>query len=80
MTTENLPPDPPDWVVTWERTEDGRTVFRDEQGEPLVALAVTRDDLARLESGLRALPESDATTALLDRLQTLYADLDESAE
>lgn len=80
MTTEDVRPDPPDWAVTWERTEDGRTVFRDEQGEPRVALAVTREDLTRLERGLQGLPEDDPTAALLDRLRTLYADIDESAE
>lgn len=76
MTTEDVPLDPPDWAVIWERTVDGGTVFRDEQGEPLVALAVTREDLTRLERGLQALPEDEATAALLDRLRTLNADLD----
>lgn len=79
MTTEDVPPDPPDWAVTWERT-DGRTVFRDEQGEPLVALAVTSEELRRLESGLRLLPASEATAALLDRLAVLHMNLDESAD
>ena len=80
MTTEDAPLDPPDWAVTWERTEDGRTVFRDEQGEPLVALAVTGEELRRLESGLRLLPESEATAALLERLAVLHLNLDELAD
>lgn len=80
MSAEGETPNQPGWSVSRERSENGTTVFRDEQGEPLAALAVTRGDLTRLENGLRALPESDATTSLLDRLASLHADLDESAE
>ncbi len=72
--------DQPDWAISWERREDGRTVYRDQDGELLVALAVTRDDLRRLESGLQLLPESEATRVLLDRLAVLHLDLAESAE
>lgn len=72
--------DQPAWAVSWERREDGRTVYRDQDGELLVALAVTRDDLRRLESGLQLLPQSEATLALLDRLAVLHLNLDESGE
>lgn len=34
------------------RGEDGTTLFRDERGEPHVALAVTRHHLTRLDSGV----------------------------
>ncbi len=71
--------DQPDWAFSWELRQDGRTVFRDQDGQPLVALAVTRDDLRRLVSGLQLLPQSEATFELLDRLAVLHADLDESA-
>lgn len=80
MSTEDVIPNQPAWAVTCEPRDDGRTVFRDEHGEPLAALALTRDDLTQLESGLRSLPESQSTAGLLDRLAALYADLDESAE
>ncbi len=72
--------DQPDWAFSWQQREDGRTVYRDQDGELLVALAVTRDDLRRLESGLHLLPQSEATLALLDRLAVVHLDLDESAE
>lgn len=78
VSGEGEPPDHHAWAISVERGEDGTTVFRDERDEPLVALAVDRDDLTRLESGLRALAQDDATAALLDRLATLRADLDES--
>lgn len=80
MPTEDVLPNQPAWAVACDREEDGRTVFRDEHGEPLAALAVTRDDLTQLDSGLRSLPESEATAELLDRLAALHADLVESAE
>lgn len=80
MSTEGEAPDQPAWAVRVERAEDGRTLFRDEQGDPVVALAVTREELTRLESGLRAVPQDDATAALLDRLGMLHADLEESAQ
>ena len=63
-----------------EQGPDGRTVFHDEEGEPLVALAVTRADLWRLESGLEGLADSPAVLSLWERLATLHADLDESAQ
>ena len=73
-------PDQPDWAFSREQREDGRTIFRDQSGEHLVALAVTRDELRRLESALQLLPRSEATLALLHRLAVLHADLDEFAE
>lgn len=79
VSDEGEAPDQPAWAISVEGGEDGTTVFRDERGAPLVALAVARDDLTRLENGLRALPRDDATAALLDRLASLHADLDESA-
>ena len=72
--------DQPDWAFSWEQRRDGRTVLRDEEGEPLVALAVNRADLGRLESGLRGLADSPAVQALRERLTALHADLGESAQ
>ena len=68
------------WAVFVERGEDGRTTLRDQRNELLVALAVNRDELTRLESGIRSLPQDDATASLLDRLRLLHADLDESED
>ncbi len=45
--------DQPEWAIAWEEREDGTVVYKDETGERLVALAVTRDELRRLESGLQ---------------------------
>ena len=67
------------WALSIERREEGSTTFRDERGEPLVALAVTREELTLLMTGLLGLPQDASTAALLDRLRTLHADLDESA-
>jgi hypothetical protein len=72
--------DRPDWAFTWEQRADGKTIFRDGGGLPLVALAVTKDELHHLESGLQLLPQSKATLALLDRLAGLREDLDGVAE
>jgi hypothetical protein len=69
--------DQPEWATAWEEREDGSVVYTDETGERLVALAVTRDELRRLESGLQHLRQSDATVALSNRLAMLHADLGE---
>ena len=69
----------PAWAVSIERGEDASTTFRDERGDPLVALAVTREEVTRLIRGLAGLPQDAATAALLDRLRTLHADFHESA-
>lgn len=66
----------PSWVFSWEQREDGHTVFRDEQGETLLALAVTRQELGQLQAGLQGLPQDDAVLALADRLRGLEADFD----
>lgn len=68
----------PGWAISVERDRDGRTISRDERGEPLVALAVTRAEVTLLESGLRLLPQEDRTAALLYRLALLHTDLDEA--
>ncbi len=67
----------PDWAVGWQERAGGRVIYTDEAGERLVAMAVTRDDLARLESGLQHLPHTEATSGLLSRLAMLRADFDE---
>jgi hypothetical protein len=76
MAAEQERFDPPSWASTWEHAADGSTVFRDESGEPLAALAVTRDELRQLEAGLRLVVSSDVTAALLDRLAGLHAKVD----
>lgn len=81
MPDEDLNAEKPDWACTWEHRPDGKTIFRDQGGTPLVALAVTRDELRLLKSGLELLTQNEATTlGLLDRLVGLLEDLDEAAE
>lgn len=70
----------PDWAVSWEQEDDGRTVFRDGDGEPLAALAVNRDELRLLERALAAFPSEDGTAALLYRLATVHLNLDASKD
>jgi len=77
---EELNAEKPDWAVTWEHRPDGKTIFRDQGGTPLVALAVTRDELRLLKSGLELLTQNEATLGLLDRLEGLLEDLAEAAE
>jgi hypothetical protein len=79
VSNEAVEPDQPAWVISWGQGEDGRAMFRD-GGEPQVALAVTRDELRLLESGLRLLPGNEASAALLDRLAVLHMDLDDLAD
>jgi hypothetical protein len=55
----------------------GTGIDRDQPGERLVVLALTRDELRRSGSGVQLLPASAATLALWKRLSMLHADLDE---
>lgn len=80
MADEDLNADQPDWAFSWEQQADGRTIFRDEGGNSLVALAATTEELQRLQSGLQLLPQNAETLALLDRLDCLQKDLDGGAE
>jgi hypothetical protein len=57
--------------------DDGTVIYTGEDGERLVALAVTRDELRLLESGLQQLPQSEGKSLLLNRLAMLHADLNE---
>jgi hypothetical protein len=69
--------DQPDWAFAWHEREDGTVIYTDQDGERLIALAVTRDELRLLKAGLQQLPQSEGKSLLLNRLVTLHADLDE---
>jgi hypothetical protein len=67
----------PEWAFAWHERDDGTVIYTDQGGERLVALAVTRDELRLLESGLQQLAQSEGRSLLLDRLAMLHADLGE---
>ncbi len=69
--------DQPEWAFAWHERDDGTVIYTDQDGERLVALAVTRNELRLLESGLGQLPQSEGKSLLLNRLAMLHADLDE---
>jgi hypothetical protein len=62
--------DQPGWAFAWHERDDGTVIYTDQDGERLVALAVTRDELRLLESGLQlGLPRFDGRGWWLVRLR-----------
>ena len=68
--------DQPEWAYALHERDDSTVIYTDQDGERLVALAVTRDELRLLESGLQQLSQSEGKSLLLNRFAMLHADLD----
>ena len=61
----------PAWAMSVETTASGETLFRDQTGAQLVALAVTRAELDVLVACLPLQATDDAWSPLRNRLLTL---------
>ena len=81
VSVEDEAADQPAWAVSIERGEDGPTTFRDERGEPLVALAVTKEELTLpLILPARPQPHRQGVNRTLGSPIDFYAYIDEEDE